>query len=378
MNNNNKTNYVIPAFFLLALLFGLTVLNLVLPKKDYIDSERRPAATMPHLTEETILDGSFTKDFEKYTTDTFVLRDAFREIKARINYDIFQRRENNEIFRKDGSLMKLEREIDESSVANALAKFQKIYDKYLANNNCNVYAVTVPDKAYFLWRDGEGLPSLDYDRLFELVRDGMPYAAHIDVTDELTLSDFYLTDTHWRQEKIIPVARKIAEAMGNSYNSVFTEVKADVEFRGVNSGHSAITSLYDDLYYLTNDTIKNCITVNLEKKFTDIKNYDESKEKVYNLDKLTSKDPYEVFLSGACAAISMENPKNMGGKELVIFRDSYGSSIAPLLLDNYSKITLLDIRYMNPEFIGGFASFKDADVLFLYSTTLINSSSALR
>lgn len=375
---NNKTNYVIPAFFFLVLLFGLSVLNLVLPKKTYIDSERRPAAVMPEISKETIFDGSFTKDFETYTTDNFVFRDTFREIKARLNYDVFQKQENNDIYRKDGSLMKLERELDEKSIENALAKFQKIYDKYIRDNNCNVYMVTVPDKAYFPWRDGDNIPSLDYDKLFAKVKEGMPYAEHIDVTDILSLSDFYLTDTHWKQENIIPVAKKISEAMGNSYDSEFTAVKADVEFRGVNSGHSAMTSLYDDLYYLTNDTIENCKTVNLEKKYTDMKNYDESKERVYNMEKLDSKDPYEVFLSGACAAITMENPRNPDGRELIMFRDSYGSSIAPLLLDNYSKITLLDIRYMNPEFIGGFATFKDADVLFLYSTTLINYSAALR
>ena len=74
----------------------------------------------------------------------------------------------------------------------------------------------------------------------------------------------------------------------------------------------------------------------------------------------------------------MENPSNPDGKELVIFRDSYGSSIAPLLLEDYSKVTLLDIRYMNRDFIGSFANFDNADVLFLYSTTLMNYSAALR
>lgn len=378
MNDNKKTSYVIPACFLLTLLFGLSIFNAVLPKKTYIDSERRPAAEKPEFTVENFTKGDFTEEFEEYTTDTFLLRDLFRELKARVNYSIFSKQENNGIYLKDGSLMKLEKEIDKASVANALSKFQRIYDRYLKNSNSKVYAVTVPDKAYFPWRDGDTLPLLDYTQLFSLIKEGMPYAEHIDVTDLLSLSDFYLTDTHWRQENIVPVAKRISEAMGNKYASEFTKVKADVEFRGVNSGHSALTSMYDDLYYLTNDTIENCKTVNLEKKYTDPKNYDESVERVYNLEKLTSKDPYEVFLSGACAAISMENPKNKGGKELIIFRDSYGSSIAPLFLDNYSKITLLDIRYMNPEFVGGFANFKNADVLFLYSTTLINSSSALR
>ena len=72
MKNMKKSSYIIPACFLLTLLFGLSVLNFVTPKKEYIDSERRPAAEMPEFTKETILDGSFTEEFEKHTTDTFI------------------------------------------------------------------------------------------------------------------------------------------------------------------------------------------------------------------------------------------------------------------------------------------------------------------
>ena len=43
----------------------------------------------------------------------------------------------------------------------------------------------------------------------------------------------------------------------------------------------------------------------------------------------------------------MENPKAETNRELVIFRDSFGSSIAPLFAEGYKKITLLDIRYLN-------------------------------
>ena len=34
-------------------------------------------------------------------------------------------------------------------------------------------------------------------------------------------------------------------------------------------------------------------------------------------------------------------------KELVIFRDSFGSSISPLLINYYSKITIIDNRYIS-------------------------------
>lgn len=373
MHNSKKVSAVI----LSGLILGISVLNLIVPKPSYIDSERRPPAELPELSAESFFGGNYAGDFEKYATDSFIFRDELRELKAVVNYGIFRNLDNNDIYLKDGSMMKIERKIDEKSVENALKKFENLYEKYLKNSNCKIYAAIIPDKAYFAKRDGDIIPTYDYEELFKTVRDGMPYAIHTDVTDVLELSDFYLTDTHWRQEKIIPVAKKISEAMGNDYNSSFEEIDSGIEFRGVNSGHSALSSVFEKLIYLSNETIENCETVNLEKQYT-FKDYDSSAEKVYNLEKLDSKDPYEVFLSGACAAVSMKNQNAKSQKKLIVFRDSYGSSLAPLLLEDYSEILLLDIRYMSSELVGEFADFENADVLFMYSTTLINSSAALK
>ncbi|MBQ7871482.1 MAG: hypothetical protein IJ357_05025, partial [Oscillospiraceae bacterium] len=65
-------------------------------------------------------------------------------------------------------------------------------------------------------------------------------------------------------------------------------------------------------------------------------------------------------------------------RHLILFRDSFGSSLAPLLLDSYGKITLVDLRYVSSALLDGLVDFTDADVLFLYSTTLLNSGSILK
>ena len=65
-------------------------------------------------------------------------------------------------------------------------------------------------------------------------------------------------------------------------------------------------------------------------------------------------------------------------RELVIFRDSFASSLAPLLLEGYSRVTLVDIRYLSPAQLGRYLTFTDQDVLFLYSTGVLNNSSTLK
>ena len=99
---------------------------------------------------------------------------------------------------------------------------------------------------------------------------------------------------------------------------------------------------------------------------------------VYNLELAKGKDAYEIFLSGAKSLLTIENPNATTDKELLIFRDSFASSIAPMFAEGYSKITLIDIRYLAPQLLGNFVSFSGQDVLFLYSTLVLNSSGALR
>ena len=86
-----------------------------------------------------------------------------------------------------------------------------------------------------------------------------------------------------------------------------------------------------------------------------------------------------LFLSGANALLTIENPNAETDRELYIFRDSFGSSISPLFAEGYAKVTVIDIRYVQSAFLGNLIDFTEgSDVLFLYSTGMLNSSLGLR
>ena len=85
-----------------------------------------------------------------------------------------------------------------------------------------------------------------------------------------------------------------------------------------------------------------------------------------------------MYLSGTRALLTFENPDASTDQELVVFRDSFGSSLVPLLVQDYAKVTLVDIRYVASDFVGQFVDFHGQDVLFLYSTLVLNSSSTLK
>jgi len=357
---------------ILAVLVLWAVLSLTLwfgPKADYTNSERRKLAQMPKIAASNIFGGKFMQEFEDFTLDQFPLRDRFRQIKALFHYYALQQSDNNGIYLVDDTVAKLEYPLNESSVSYATGRLQYLYEHYLADTDCKVYAAMIPDKGFYLTQKN-GYPAMDYEALEKAYRDYLYFAEYVDITDLLSAEDYYRTDTHWRQERILNVAQILCEAMGTAVPDAddYIRMKLDAPFYGVYFGQAALPMEPEELYILQNETLRNCTVTD---PITG------AVSQVYNLEKCSSPDLYDVFLSGAQPLLTIENPAG-NGKELVIFRDSYGSSLAPLLVSDYSRVTLVDIRYIPSNQIGNYVNFQNEDVLFLYSTLILNSGRSLK
>ena len=83
-------------------------------------------------------------------------------------------------------------------------------------------------------------------------------------------------------------------------------------------------------------------------------------------------------IAGAISGVTIENDKSRTEKELIVFRDSYASSLIPLLVSEYSKITMIDTRYISPKILSDYIDFEGKDILFMYSTMVINNSISLK
>jgi len=362
-NMNRILTVVVPGL----IFISLTLASWLLPSRDFSDSERRKLAQRPALSLEVISDGSFMTGFEKYTLNQFPLRNQFRTLKAYTIYHVFGQLDNHDIYIKDGYAAKLEYPLHTDSLEHATDQFEYIYEKYLMDKKMDIYLSIVPDKSYFL-AEKYGYLSMDYKELCHIMQNSMDYANYIDITKTLDITDYYKTDTHWRQEKLPETAAVLAESMGASISGNYTEYALDLPFYGVYYGQSALPLPPETLYYLSNDVLDSCIVTNHE---------DQTIGGIYNMEKKSGKDPYEIFLSGPRSLITIENPNCKSNRELIIFRDSFGSSIAPLLAEGYAKITLVDIRYLRADLLDRFIEFKNQDVLFLYSTSVLNHSETL-
>ena len=364
----NKKAYALYSIILLAaLLLAICAMSLLLPDEEFSVSERRKLAQLPELTLQSAADGSFAQDFEKYSVDQFPLRDGFRRIKATAQYDIFRLKDNNGIYIAQGYAAKCVYPLDEASVESAAQKFGDIYEKYFADDSGRVVVCVVPDKGIYLGPEN-GYPCIELSRMQSILREAMPYAQLCDISDTLSIDDYYRTDTHWRQEKLLPTAKKLAESLGVELSEEYTAQDAGVDFYGVYYGQSALPLPPERISYVTSDSISQAVA-----------HYPETGRTggIYDHEVLYGRDPYDFFLGGASPVVTIENPA-AEDRRLVIFRDSFASAIAPYLIEGYSRIALIDTRYISPELLEDYAELKDSDVLFLYSTLVLNQSETLR
>lgn len=368
MNKGTKNIVLVILFAVLILSFSL--LCILKPAPVFSESERRYLASFPEFSIENIFSGKFMKEFETYATERFFERDSFRALKAKTATNILGKLDNNGLYVADGHISKIDNVENIEMMDYASKRFFNLYNLYMKDTSAKVYFSIIPDKNFVLAQNN-GYPHLNYEGFIEKMKEKTDYMTYIDVTFLLDKDDYYTTDSHWRQEKIIDIAEEIANKMGTEVSSSYEEEVLDNDFYGVYHGQLAMDFKPDEIVYLTNDTLKACKVTYYDMGVA-------KEREMYDMEKAYGLDPYEMFLSGTTPLVVIDNPKATEEKKLVIFRDSFGSSLAPLMVEGYSKIFIVDIRYMQSELVGNYVDFEGSDVLFIYSTTLLNNSLAMK
>ena len=365
--NERKKAYLrlVPVFVLFAALCIAAWLH---KPQDTSLSERRPLAQFPEITVDEVLKGDFMTDFEDYATDQFPLREPFRKLQSFIQFRLLGQKDVNDIYIAEGSAAKIEDALNEKWVQSSVAKLEKVFNDHFKVSGSKAYFAIVPDKGWYL-AEKHGYPAMDHEKLLELVKNAAGFAQWIELKDTLDITDYYTTDSHWRQECIGDTAQALADAMGVDISQQYTENVAREDFSGVYAGQSALPLPAEPMIYLTSPTLEGASLYDYETNKT---------SGLYDLEELWGRDPYDLFLSGAAALQVIENPACDTGRELVLFRDSFGSSMAPLLVPGYSKITLVDLRYLSSTILGNFVTGEGQDVLFLLSPGILNSANLIK
>ena len=252
---------------------------------------------------------------------------------------------------------------NESSIASFASKLQKIRSNYLGGA-ANVVWSIIPDKSNYA--QDKISSYLDHNAMVSKAKAGLSGWTYVEIGSLLSFDDYLLTDGHWRQERIVPVANAIAQALGFSVSKGdFAQTSAS----GFGGDYTKYSGTTESISWMESAYTAATVCDNFQNP---------GRTAVYDSGLIHSNSPYDLFAGGPTPLVTLKNSAIDSGKRLIVFRDSFGSSLSPLLLGGYSEIVLVDLRYMNSSLLPQYIDANGADVLFLFSARVVNNSSLLR
>ena len=347
---------------------GLFLFSLISVPPAILRSERRYPARFPLLTMETVLSAEFMSRFNNYAADNFPLRDGFRTLNSALVFHVYRQTDNSGLYMdKENKGIGEFKQINVDSVEQLSRKILALAQGF---REMNVYYSFIPDKSIY---SNMMLPGFDPLLAKQLLSEypGMDEYNYIDITAALDTESYYRTDLHWNQIMLKGVVEKLASHMRINVDLSRYSLEYAGEFQGVYAGQLALPTWTDSLAFLSNQSLA---AMYLNERTMELESGD-----VYNWEKFSGLDAYDFFLSGAQPLVVLINKESHSDNELYIFRDSFSSSLAPLLASAYAKVTLIDLRYIDMRTLNRCIEFKPgSDVLFLYSSLVLNNSDMLQ
>ena len=330
------------------------VANAVSPDRTFSEVENRKLEQLPAVdfgTPEKLFrdgnffNGQFMRDFETYTTDQFIGRDAWVDLKARTERAL-GKKENNDVYFADNDT--LITRFDQPA-ADRVTENLNYVNKFVENVDIPVVFSLIPTQAC-IWADRlpEGAPNASQTDLMTQAQGVVTGATWADVyTPLMEHKDediFYRTDHHWTSLGAYYGYTGLASALG--YTPVpltdYTPTVRSNEFYGTVFSSSGVRWVKPDT--ITTYVPDDGITV-VSHTYDNSGNPVEEQRALYVESFLSVKDKYSMFLGGNQSLGVVTNTNNPDGPKLLIIRDSYADSLVPFLTAHYSEIHLIDPRY---------------------------------
>ena len=330
------------------------VANAVSPDRTFSEVENRNLEQLPAVdfgTPEKLFrdgnffNGQFMRDFETYTTDQFIGRDAWVDLKARTERALGKKENNNVYFADNDTLIT---RFDQPA-ADRVTENLNYVNKFVENVDIPVVFSLIPTQAC-IWADRlpEGAPNASQTDLMAQAQGAVTGATWADVyTPLMEHKDediFYRTDHHWTSLGAYYGYTGLASALG--YTPVpltdYTPTVRSTEFYGTVFSSSGVRWVKPDT--ITTYVPDDGITV-VSHTYDNSGNPVEEQRALYVESFLSVKDKYSMFLGGNQSLGVVTNTNNPDGPKLLIIRDSYADSLVPFLTAHYSEIHLIDPRY---------------------------------
>lgn len=128
-------------------VFGIGIINLLLPSKKISEEENRGLQQKPELSVSAVTSGSYMDQYEKYQADQFMGRNMWRSLKVGFSRLAGSKEENGVFIGKKGQLLEDIAVPDQDVLKANMKAIQSFSQKY---SDIPVNMLLVPDAANIL------------------------------------------------------------------------------------------------------------------------------------------------------------------------------------------------------------------------------------
>ena len=359
------SSYISIGIFLFVVM-GLFLLTIIKPDKEFSENENRVLAQRTDFSFKSLLDGSFTKDYETYITDQFVARDNFIAMKVYSERMLLKKTVNGVYFAPEHYLIEehKQEDIDHSLETKNLERVAEFMKANKGTLNVKFMLVPTVSNVYPEWLPGYNL-EYDQNALFQQAENVVGADSFIDTSKILNENKkdylFYRTDHHWTSLGAYYGYQAWAEQNNIEYYPLeaFDRQVVSKDFLGTTYSKVNVNEKADEIELYT---LKNGPQLKLSLK----PDNSEQKDGIYEMERLQEKDKYTVFLGGNHPYVEIDSDVH-NGKTLLLVSDSYAHCMVPFLANHYEKIILVDYRYFNNSTKKLMEEKQVEDVLILYN-----------
>ncbi|MEE0795720.1 MAG: DHHW family protein [Oscillospiraceae bacterium] len=366
----NKKALWAEALIFLAFIGAFFILNLVLPDRQFSEQENRYLQMRPEFSFKSLFSGDYTSKFETYTTDQFTFRDEWITLKAASELALGKQENNDVHLCENGTLIEGFKRPESSVLDSNMSALNTL----VGNTDAKVYFALIPDKSdLYSSLLPKNVPNDSEKEVIDYCY-GQSNATNVDIYSALSAHTdeyiFYRTDHHWTSLGAYYGLSALAESMGlpcPALDSYTDRHVVSEEFYGTTWSSSGFS-------WVDPDTMEIFVNAPEGLKVTSYPQGSPVEGKLYDFSFLEKKDKYSMFMGGNCPMHVIETG-NEDKPSLLILRDSYMDSLIPFLLDDFSEIHVLDLRYYRASLKAYIEQNNFDNVLVCYSVSNFCSDS---
>lgn len=359
------------------LLFAVFAINIVLPDKSFSENENRMLQKFPKISIKDYAEGRLSTKLEKYVSDQFVARNAMIRVKSSFDVAAGGIKSNGVWKGKSGYLIE-DTTVPEKgfidSTVKAISKFKE------SNSGVRMSFLLAPNAVNIMHNKlPAGANPIDQNTYMDEFFNSLKKTdvGAIDVRDSFkdavkSVQLYYYTDHHWNSEGARIAFDEIRQNLKLGQNKVFDYYPVKNDFVGSMASKSGFAVPRKDSIVLParpkDKNLNSVIYFTDEQKKT---------TKFYQLDKLKTKDAYQVFGGSNHSEYTIKTPVS-GNKKLLLIKDSYANSVIPYLTQYYTEIVVVDPRYYYDKVQDIIDIEGINDVLFLYNANTFFGDNSLR